>query len=96
MIDSTAAGMGLNEQQLNHNSIMKAQAHFVQENEKMREKRPVESAEDSPEAKLKSEEETRRKTIIDENNVVIVERYNEEGELVNRTPPGYVPLSERL
>ena len=96
MIDSTAAGMGLNEQQLNHNSIMKAQAHIVQENEKVRERRPVESAEDSPAAELKHDEETRRKTIIDENRVIVVERYNEEGELVNRTPPGYVPLSERL
>lgn len=96
MIDSTAAGLGLNEQQLNHANVIKAQVHFVHENDKMRERRPVESAEGSPEPELKAEEETRTKTIIDENNVIVVERYNEEGELVNKTPPGYVPLSERL
>jgi len=96
MIDSAAAGMGLNEQQLNHHNVIKAQVHFEQENEKMRERRPVEASEGSPEPKLKWEGETRTKTIIDENNRVVVERYNEDGELVNKTPPGYVPLSERL
>jgi hypothetical protein len=96
MIDSAAAGMGLNEQQLNHHNVIKAQVHFAQENDKMRERRPVEDAEGSPEPKLKGEGETRTKTTIDENNTIVVERYNEEGELVNKTPPGYVPLSERL
>lgn len=96
MIDSAAAGLGLNEQQLNHNHVIKAQVHFVQENDKMRKRRPVEASEGSPEPKLKGQGETRTKTIIDENKTIVVERYNEEGELVNKTPPGYVPLSERL
>ncbi|MCF8143271.1 MAG: hypothetical protein K9N21_05055 [Deltaproteobacteria bacterium] len=96
MIDSAAAGMSLNEQQLNHQNVVKAQVHFVQENNKLKENRPVEAAENSPEPDMKGEGETRTKTVIDENNMVVVEKYNEEGELVNKTPPGYVPLSELL
>jgi len=96
MIDSAAAGMGLNEQQSNHANIIKAQIHYVQENEKMRERRPVEASEGSPEPKLKGGGDTRKNTIIDENNLIVVETYNEEGELVNMTPPGYIPLSEQV
>jgi len=96
MIDAAAAGLGLNEQQLNQATAIKAQAHFVQETEKMRERRPVESSEESTRPKLKADEETHTKTTIDENNVIVVERYNEDGELVNKIPPGYVPLSERI
>ncbi|MBW1781976.1 MAG: hypothetical protein JRL30_14690 [Deltaproteobacteria bacterium] len=96
MFESTAAGLGLNEQQSNHNSVIKAQAHIVQEHEKIRERRPVENSEESPEPKPKEHGKSRTKTTIDENNVIVVERYNEEGELVNKTPPGYVPLSETL
>jgi hypothetical protein len=94
MIESTAAGLGLNEQQANYSNVIRTQVQIVQENERIRERRPVENAEASPEPKLKGQEETRTKTTIEEKNVIVVERYNEEGKLVNRTPPGYVPLSE--
>lgn len=95
MIESTAAGLGLNEQQSNLNSIIKEQVDFVQKNDKTREMRPVENAENSPEPKMDLQEETTTKTTIEENNI-IVERYNKEGKLVNKVPPGFVPLSEMV
>ena len=93
MIESTAAGLGLNEQQSNLNNIIKEQVDFAQKNDKTREMRPVENAEDSPELKMDLQEETTTKTTVEENHI-IVERYNKEGKLVNKTPPGFVPLSE--
>ncbi len=95
MIESTATGLGLNEQQTNYSNVIKEQVHFVQRNDKMREKRPVENAEGSPEPKMDLQEETTTNTIIEENQI-IVEKYNKDGELVNKIPPGYVPLSERV
>jgi len=95
MIESTAAGLGLNEQQSNLNSMIKEQVHFVQKDDKTREMRPVENAEDTPELKMDLQEETTTKTTIEENHI-IVERYNKEGELINKTPPGFVPLSETV
>ena len=93
MIESTAAGLGLNEQQLNLNNVIKEQVNLVQENDKTKEMRPVENAKDSPEPKMDLKEETTTKTTIEERHVV-VERYNKEGDLVNKIPPGFVPLSE--
>lgn len=95
MIESTAAGLGLNEQQSNLNNIIKEQVDFVQKDDKTREMRPVENAEDSPEPKMDLPGETTTKTTIEENNI-IVERYNKEGKLVNKVPPGFVPLSEMV
>lgn len=95
MIESTAAGLGLNEQQSNLNNIIREQVYFAQKNDKTREMRPVENAEDSPEPKMDLQEETTTKTTIEENHI-IVERYNKEGELINKTPPGFVPLSETV
>ena len=95
MIESTAAGLGLNEQQTNYNNNVKEQVHFVQRNEKTREDRTVENANDTPEPKMDFQEETTTKTVIEE-NTIIVEKYNKDGELVNKVPPGYVPLSETV
>ena len=95
MIESTAAGLGLNEQQSNLNSMIKEQVDFVQKNNKTREMRPVENAEDSPGPKMDLQEETTTKTVIEESKI-IVERYNKDGELVNKVPPGFVPLSEMV
>jgi len=96
MIDTAAAGLGLNEQQANHNTVVRAQVNQVQENEKVRESRPVEKAEGSPESRSNGYSETRTKTTIEEKIIVVFERYNEEGELINKVPPGHVSLSEHL
>ncbi|MFO7985555.1 MAG: hypothetical protein R6U38_06790 [Desulfatiglandaceae bacterium] len=94
MIESTASGLGLNEQQANAHNVVREQVHVTQETEKIRENRPVESAQDSLETKSRDQGETRRETTIDENNVIVVEKYDEQGKLVAKIPPGYIPLSE--
>ena len=68
----------------------------VKKNDQTRENRPVEKTEDSSQSKmnLKEEENTRRKNNFEENGRIIVEEYNEDGEIVRKTPPGYVLQNE--
>ncbi len=96
MIESTAAGLGLNEQQTHNHNVVREQVHSTRENEKSREKRPVENARGSTETESDGQGERRTKLTINEKNVVVVEKYDEEGRLVKKTPPGYLPLSETL
>jgi hypothetical protein len=96
MIESTAAGLGLNEVQAQNHHVVREQVHSTRENEKSREKRPVENAQGSLETESEKQDHGRTKTIINDNNVVVVEKYDAEGRLVKKTPPGYLPLSETL
>jgi hypothetical protein len=68
----------------------------VKKSDQAKGKRPVEKTEDSssPEMNLKKEEETIRKNKMEDNGEIIVEEYNENGEIVRKTPPGYVLGSE--
>jgi hypothetical protein len=79
----------------NYESEMHDQDLAVKKSEQNREKRPVEKTENSakPEQQLKQEEETRRKNTFEDGRI-IVEEYNENGEIVRRTPPGYVLSNE--
>jgi hypothetical protein len=61
--------------------------------------RPVEKPQDSAESKmnLKEEDNTRRKNNVEDNGrmiQIIVEEYNDDGEIVRKTPPGYVLQNE--
>ena len=80
----------------NYDSEMHNQDLAVKKSDQIREQRPVEKAEDSskPEMKLKQEEETTRKNKMEENGEIVVEEYNENGEIVRITPPGYVMDSQ--
>jgi hypothetical protein len=44
--------------------------------------------------KLKQDEETRRKNKMEDNGEIVVEEYNENGEVVRITPPGYILSNE--
>jgi hypothetical protein len=79
----------------NYDSEMYDQQIAVKKNDQVKGKRPVEKTEDSTksEMNLKKEEETKRKNTF-ENGDIIVEEYNENGEIVRKTPPGYVLGSE--
>ncbi len=79
----------------NYDSEMQDQDHAVKKNAESREKRPVEKTENSAksEQNLKQEEQTRRKNTFD-NGDIIVEEYNEDGEIVRKIPPGYVLSNE--
>ena len=79
----------------NYDSEMHDQDLAIKKNDENRNKRPVEKTEESAkfEQNLKQEEETRRKNSFEDGDIV-VEEYNENGEIVRRTPPGYVLSNE--
>ena len=94
-ISAIAGATNLNEQQVNYNSTVAAQAQFVEEDAKAREVRTAEetggSAKakgDSAEAKAEAQSQTTTKTTI-ENKDIVFTRYNAEGKEINRVPPDY-------
>ena len=79
----------------NYDSELHDQDLAVKKSEQHRKDRPVEETKSSAESEqqLKQDEETRRKNAF-EDGKLIVEEYNENGEIVRRTPPGYVLSNE--
>jgi hypothetical protein len=75
----------------NYDSEMQHQDIAVKKNDEIRKKRPVEKTEDGqkPDLNLKQDEDTQRKNVIEDGNIV-VEEYNQKGEIVRVTPPGYL------
>ena len=88
-IAGVAGATSLNEQQVNYNSTVAAQAQVVDENAKAREVRPAEEAGDSAKAKAGTQSETTTKTTIENKNEVVFTRYDSEGKEINRVPPEY-------
>ena len=80
----------------NYDSEMQDQDLAIKKSTETRKNRPVEKTEDSqkPELNLKQEEDTRRKNSLEDNGDIIVEEYNENGQIVRKTPPGYVLSNE--
>ena len=80
----------------NFDSEIQDQDIAIKKSAQIRKDRPVEKTEDSskPELNLKQEETTRRKNILEENGDIIVEEYNEDGQLIRKIPPGYVLSNE--
>ena len=79
----------------NYDSEVYAQDLAVKKSDQVRKQRPVEKSEDSSEPKmhLKKEEDTRRKNTFEDGNIV-VEEYDENGQIVRKTPPGYILTDE--
>jgi hypothetical protein len=67
----------------------------VQKAEALREARPVEKASESDKSRSEAgaEESTTTRNRLEEGKV-IVEKYDEDGRLVRRTPPGFLPFGE--
>ncbi len=80
----------------NFDSEIQDQDIAIKKSTQIRKDRPVEKTEDSskPELNLKQEETTRRKNILEDNGDIIVEEYNEDGQLIRKIPPGYVLSNE--
>ena len=80
----------------NYDSEMHDYDLAVKKSDQIREKRPVEKTDDSSrsEMHLKQDEETTRKNKMEDNGEIVVEEYNENGEIVRKTPPGYVLENE--
>ncbi len=80
----------------NYDSETHDQEIAVKKNHQIRENRPIEKTEDSSKSEmdLKEEESTRRQNSFEEDGDIIVEEYNEDGEIVRKIPPGYVLQNE--
>ena len=80
----------------NYESETHDQEIAVKKNDQGRENRPVEKTEDGSksEMNLKEEEHTRRQNSFEEDGDIIVEEYNEDGEIIRKIPPGYVLQNE--
>ena len=69
----------------------------VQKTDKIRKQRPVEGGDDGqkPEMNLQNQANMKTRNSI-ENGKLVVEKYDEDGNLVKKTPPGYLPIGERV
>jgi hypothetical protein len=81
----------------NYDSEIYAQDLAAKKSDQEREQRPVEKAEDSSKSRmqLKQEEDTRRKNTFEDGDI-IVEEYDEKGQIVRKTPPGYILTNEMV
>jgi len=79
----------------NYNSENQERAVVIKKNEQLRGKRPVEKSEKSLKSKinLRNEENITAKNIL-EGGHIIVEKYDEDGRLIRKIPPGYLPFGE--
>jgi len=69
----------------------------VQKTDKVRKQRPIEKGDDSqkPEMNLQSQSNMKSRNILVDGKL-IVEKYDADGNLVKKTPPGYLPIGERV
>ena len=79
----------------NYSNENQEQAVVAKKAEQVKEKRPVEKANKSSNSELnqRNDGETTAKNII-EDGKIIVEKYDEDGRLVRKIPPGYLPFGE--
>jgi hypothetical protein len=77
------------------NAEMFAKDHEVKKTDKIKEPRPVEKTDDSRKSEmgLRSRDKMRTRNNL-EDGKLIVEQYDEDGKLVKKTPPGYLPFGE--
>ena len=69
----------------------------MKKTERLRENRPVEKPEDSQQPEMEKEESEKPKNrMAIERGAIIIEKYDSEGRLISKTPPGYVPIAERV
>ena len=81
---------------VNHSHENHEQAVIVIKAEEIKEKRPVEKSHKSANSELnqhKDEYET-AKNIVEDGRIV-VEKYDKDGQLVRKIPPGYLPFGEK-
>ncbi len=69
----------------------------VQKTDKVRKQRPVEKGDDGQKTEMNLQSQGNMKSRNSfVNGKLVVEKYDEDGNLVKRTPPGYLPIGERV
>jgi hypothetical protein len=81
----------------NHNNVAYNKEIVEQKGTQVIQERPVEKTDDSPRSKMDTQPQdmASSKNII-ENGKVILEKYDKDGRLIQRIPPGYVPFGETV
>lgn len=79
----------------NYNNDLLEKEMAVKKEQQTRKQRPVEKSDDGqkPELDLKFQEEARTRNSLEDGKIV-VEKYDKDGKLLKKTPPGYLPLGE--
>jgi hypothetical protein len=78
-----------------YNAEMFAKDQEVKKTNKIKEPRPVEESDDSQKSEMGLRFRDNMKTRNSlEDGQLIVEQYDEDGKLVKKTPPGYLPFGE--
>ena len=69
----------------------------AQKTDKIKKQRPVEKSNDGQksEMNLRSQENTKSRNSLEEGQL-IVEKYDEDGKLVKKIPPGFLPFGEMV
>jgi hypothetical protein len=81
----------------NHNNVVYDKEIIEQKATQVIQERPVEETDDSPRSKLDTQRQDMPKTRNTiEDGKVILEKYDKDGKLIQRIPPGYVPFGERV
>jgi hypothetical protein len=68
----------------------------IQKSDKVKEQRPVEESDDGQKAEISRErsgENMKTRNSLEDGKIV-VEKYDEDGKLVKKTPPGFLPFGE--
>ena len=80
----------------NYSSVAQEKELVAQKNDQMKAHRPVEKSEGDQKSEMNLqyfEEDTTTKNNL-ENGRIVVEKYDEDGKLLRKTPPGYLPFGE--
>jgi len=81
----------------NHNNVVYDKEIIQQKATQVIQERPVEKTDDSPKPKMDTHPKdmtSSRNTI--EDGKVILEKYDKDGRLIQRIPPGYVPFGKTV
>ena len=76
-----------------NNAPMASEVHYKEVMNKTIRERPVEDVGNDTSKKAgdkNNDEKTTTETIIDKDKIVVFTRYDEEGNIINKVPPGYV------
>ena len=69
----------------------------IQKTDKIKEQRPVEKSDDSQKSEMSLQSRDNMKTRNSlEDGQLIVEKYDEDGKLVKKTPPGFLPFGDTV
>ena len=81
----------------NYNSEITDKDLAVQRTDRVRENRSIEKSDngEKSEMDLKSQDNTRSRNNIEDGKLV-VEKYDDKGNLIKKTPPGYLPIGEMV